>query len=72
MIELFKTDISHKEAKKQVLTAIKQEFPGVVATLELEDRDNVLRVVGAWAPVPTLLIIELVQQQGFACELLND
>ncbi len=73
MIELFKTDISHKDAKKQVLMAIKQEFPGVIATLELEDKDNVLRVVGAWAPVPTHSIIELVKKQGFACELLlND
>jgi hypothetical protein len=72
MIELFKTDISHKEAKKQVLAAIRQQFPGVVATLELEDNDRILRVVGVWAPVPTARIIELVKQQGSSCELLHD
>jgi hypothetical protein len=72
MIELFRTDIRHKDAKKQVLMAIKENMPGVVATIELEDNDRVLRVVGAWAPVPVLQIIELVKSQGFECELLND
>lgn len=72
MIEIFKTDIKHKGAKNQVLTAIKQRFPGVVATLDMEDKDNVLRVVGAWTSVPTQQIIELVKQHGFTCEILND
>ncbi|UPT67490.1 MAG: hypothetical protein M0D57_02080 [Sphingobacteriales bacterium JAD_PAG50586_3] len=72
MIEIFKTDIHLKAAKKQVLTAIKQQFPGVVATLDLEDNDRILRVVGAWAPVSTDSIIELVKTHGFKCELLND
>jgi hypothetical protein len=72
MIEIFKTNIRHKAAGKQVLTAIKEQFPGVVATLDLEDIDRVLRVVGAWAPVCTADVIELVKQQGFECELLND
>lgn len=72
MIALFKTDIKHKECKKQVLTLLKEQIPGVVATLELEDNDRILRVVGAWAPVPTARVVELVKQQGFQCEWLND
>lgn len=72
MIEVFKTSIKQKSAKNQVLAAIKQQFPGIVATLDLEDKDNVLRVVGAWATVPTQQLIELVKQHGFTCELLND
>jgi hypothetical protein len=72
MIEIFKTDIRHKDAKKQVLTAINQQWPGVVATLDMEDHDRVLRVVGAWAPVPTQEIINLVRTSGFRCEVLND
>lgn len=72
MIEIFKTNIKHKESKNQVLMAIKQELPGVVATLDLEDHDSILRVVGAWSSVPTQQIIELIKQQGFSCELLND
>ena len=72
MIELFKTAIQHKDAKKQVLTAIRQQWPCVVATLELDDHDKVLRVVGAWAPVPTQEIIHLVKKLGFVCEMLND
>lgn len=72
MIEIFKTDISHKQAKKQVLAALKLEIPGVVATLELEDKDRILRVVGAWEPVPTDRVIALVKKQGFECELLHD
>ena len=72
MIELFRTNIQHKVAKKQVLMAIREQIPGVVATLELDDNDRMLRVVGAWAPVPTQQIIELVKQQGFSCEVFND
>lgn len=72
MIEIFKTDIRHKSTGKQVLTAIKQQFPGVVATLDLEDNDRILRVVGAWAPVPTDSVIALVKKHGFECELLPD
>lgn len=72
MIEIFKTDIKNKDAKKQVLTAIQEQWPGVVATLDQEDRDKILRVVGAWAPVPIQEIIELVRNRGFMCELLED
>ena len=72
MIEIFKTDIKHKDAKKQVLTAIHQQWPGVVATLDMEDNDKILRVVGAWAPVSTQEIINLVKSQGFMCEVLHD
>ncbi|MGL4598065.1 MAG: hypothetical protein ACRCYO_11070 [Bacteroidia bacterium] len=72
MIEIFKTDIRHKDAKKKVLAAIKEQFPGIVATIDMDDTDRVLRVVGAWAPVHTESIIELVKKQGFVCELLND
>lgn len=72
MIEIFKTNIKLKAAKNLVLAAIKQTLPGVVATLDLEDKDNVMRVVGAWETVPTQQIIELVKQYGFTCEILND
>ncbi len=72
MIQLFKTNIRHKNAKKQVLTAIREQLPGIVATLELDDNDKILRVVDAWAPVPAQQIIELVQNQGFSCEIFND
>lgn len=72
MIELFRTNIVSKDTKKQILTEIKQQFPGVVATLELEDNDRILRVVGAWAPVQTAGVIALVKQHGYECELLHD
>lgn len=72
MIELFKTNIPDKEAKKQLLTAIRQLWPGIVATLDLEGQDKILRVVGAWAPVPTQEIINLVKTRGFTCEVLID
>lgn len=72
MIEIFKTDIKRKDAGKQVLTAIQQQWPGIVATLDLDDHDKVLRVVGAWAPVPTQEIISLVKSRGYVCEVLQD
>ncbi len=72
MIEIFKTNIKRKDSGKQVLTSIREALPGVVATLDLEDNDKVLRVVGAWAPVLTSRVIEVVKNQGFECELLHD
>jgi len=72
MIEIFKTDIRHKDNERQVLTSIRQHWPGIVATLDLEDNDKILRVVGAWAPVPVQEIINLVKNQGFTCEVLHD
>jgi hypothetical protein len=72
MIELFKTDIKSKVSKKQILTNIQQQWPEVVATLDLEDNDKILRVVGAWGPVPTQEIINMIKTQGFYCEMLND
>lgn len=72
MIKLFKTNIRHKQAKNQVLAAIRRQLPGIVATLELDDSEKVLRVVGAWAPVTTSQIVELVQNLGFSCEVLQD
>lgn len=72
MIEIFKTNIKNKIAKKEVLSAIHQRWPGVVATLDLEDIDKILRVVGAWAPVPVQDIVALIKEQGFVCEVLQD
>ena len=72
MIEIFKTDIRHKESKKLILASIHRQWPGIVATIDLDDNDKILRVVGAWAPVPVTEIIEMIRTQGFSCELLND
>jgi hypothetical protein len=72
MIEIFKTDIKSRKSERQVLAAIHEQWPGIMATLDLEDQDKVLRVVGAWAPVPTQDIIGLLKANGFMCELLND
>lgn len=71
MIELFKTNVRHKDSVKQVLAALREALPGVVATLELEDNDKVLRVVGAWGPVRTSRVIEVVKKLGFECERLH-
>ena len=68
MITLYKTNITHKESKYQMLNAIREHLPGIVATLELEDNDRVLRVVGVWAQVTNQQIIDLVRNQGFTCE----
>lgn len=71
MIEIFRTNVKHKTAKNKVLSAIKVALPGIIATLELDDNDKVLRVAGAWAPIEISRIIEVVNTQGFECELIN-
>lgn len=72
MIEIFKTDIPHKLAGKQILMSIRRHWPGIVATLDLDDCDKVLRVVGAWEPVPVEEILNFVRSQGYQCEIMED
>ncbi|MFN8164677.1 MAG: hypothetical protein U0X76_00515 [Bacteroidia bacterium] len=52
--------------------AIRRHWPGIVATLDLDDCDKVLRVVGAWEPVPVEEILNFVRSQGYQCEIMED
>jgi hypothetical protein len=72
MIEIFKTTVKSKEARKQVLAAMREALPGVVATLDLDDNDKILRVVGVWAPIHRTRVIEVLKQHGYECELISD
>lgn len=72
-IEVFKTDISSGQQGAALLAALHQRFPGLRATLDLDDCDRVLRVqsspagVGSWAQVQAF-----VQHLGVAIEPLPD
>lgn len=69
MVSIFKTNIPCRDGRDIVINKIKQAFPAAArVTVDTEDCDKVLRVVGV---ADQHAIMELVQQEGYLCEILN-
>jgi hypothetical protein len=71
MIGIFKTNINTDLDKLKVISAIHQEFPIQACTVDIEDCDKVLRVVGQDCPVNEGAIIFLLQRMGYQCDILD-
>lgn len=69
MIGIFKTNIATPEDRQKMITAIKAHFDVSSCYVDLEDCDRVLRIVDMKVAEHTM--IAFVQQQGFACEVLE-
>lgn len=69
MIGIFKTNISTQQDKHTVVTAIAGRFGSVACTVDLEDCDKVLRVVGHQLEEDQ--VISFVQSLGYHCSLLD-
>ncbi|MCF3109875.1 hypothetical protein LL912_13930 [Niabella sp. CC-SYL272] len=65
MILIFKTNIAGAAAANKILQLVKQQHQVTACTIDLEDCDKVLRVVGE---VSKDTIVDCVAQMGFACE----
>lgn len=68
-VEIFKTNVTSKEAAEKVLDYLSASFPSYKINFDLEDCDKVLRVVGNRIPVDKVL--DTVNQMGYDCELIN-
>lgn len=71
MIGIFKTNINTDQDKLKVIAAIHQEFPIQACTVDIEDCDKVLRVVGQSCPVNESEVIFLLQRMGYQCDILD-
>ncbi|OMP78226.1 MULTISPECIES: hypothetical protein [unclassified Chitinophaga] len=71
MIGIFKTNINTDLDKLKVITAIHKEFPIQACTVDIEDCDKVLRVVGQGCPVNEGEVIFLLQRMGYQCDILE-
>jgi hypothetical protein len=69
MVEVFKTNVSHKEIADQLISTLQTHFPFSKINFDLEDCDKILRVENREVCIKT--IIELVNHKGFECEVLN-
>jgi hypothetical protein len=71
MIGIFKTNINTDQDKLKVISAIHHEFPIQACTVDIEDCDKVLRVVGQGCPVNESEVIFLLQRMGYQCDILD-
>ncbi|TWF31736.1 hypothetical protein FHW36_11830 [Chitinophaga polysaccharea] len=67
MILIFKTNINSPEVAKAIINKVKQNHVDIACTVDLEDCDKVLRVVGK---IPTDAVVAYVEQMGYECEVM--
>lgn len=70
MIEVFKTDIRNKTKAKAILKTLKLSFPTSNFNLDLNDCDKILRTESSDSI--SQQIIEVINNQGFRCEVLDE
>ncbi|GAB2650477.1 hypothetical protein GCM10027035_50750 [Emticicia sediminis] len=70
MIEVFKTDISNKTTAKAILNVLKLSFPSANFNFDLNDCDKILRTESKYNI--NQKIIEIINNQGFRCEILEE
>lgn len=71
MVEVFKTNVNSVPDAHQVLNLLSENFPSATANFDLADVDNILRV-DCGAVIDTSRIIAILEQAGFAAEVLED
>jgi len=70
MIEIFKTDINESETAKQVKQLLLSAYPTLQITIDLEDKDRILRI--AAQQIDKEAIILKVNNLGFKCIYMPD
>lgn len=70
IIEVFRTNVHLEEDAARIIKAWKHEFPGTHINFDLDDCDRILRVQAEEAVIP--YVSTLLEQYGFACEVLGD
>ncbi|WP_298739094.1 hypothetical protein [uncultured Chitinophaga sp.] len=69
MIGIFRTNINTLQDKNKVIGEIQSNFSVMACSVDIEDCDRVLRVVGLQQGEES--IIAFVQKMGFYCDLLD-
>jgi hypothetical protein len=73
-VEVFRTNVASAREAFVVTSLVQAYFPGCRATVDLDDRERILRVQDCLsdAPLPESAIRRLVSGLGFAIEVLVD
>jgi len=69
MVEVFKTNVQKTKQANALITILNQRFATFTVKFDLEDCDKILRIEGK--NINPLVIMEVVQSQGYECEILN-
>lgn len=70
MIEVFKTDIKNKAKANTIIKALKLRFPASDFNFDLNDCDKILRIDSNQNI--TSIVVEVLNNQGFICEVLEE
>jgi len=70
MVEVFKTNVQHKELAEQLVSALQDRIDFCKINFDLEDCDKILRVECKQVCVET--VIEILNTHGLQCEVLTD
>ena len=70
-IEVFKTNVSGKRNALYLVGEMNAVFPNHKITIDLDDRDKILRVENRKGNVKVNEIIKLLKQRNFHCEVLK-
>jgi len=70
-IEIFKTNIK-KQYAPFVIQEMREHFPTCSISIDMQDRDKVLRVENKKGNVEPTQVINLLKKRNFSCEVLND
>jgi hypothetical protein len=68
LVEVFKTDVQNVDQSVRLIRKLRQHIPDTKINFDLEDCDHILRIEGAYIPVPR--VIKLLNNNGYYCELL--
>jgi len=69
MVEVFKTNVQHRELAEQLASILRGQFDFSRINFDLEDCDKILRVEGTQVCVE--LIVEILSTFGLECEVLT-
>ncbi|WP_138475269.1 hypothetical protein [Dyadobacter bucti] len=72
MVEVFKTNVENQEQANFLIGHIQHTFVGYLASFDLEDCDNILRVKSGEGFVDVSALVHLLQRFGFFAEILPD
>ncbi|HSY77215.1 MAG TPA: hypothetical protein VK890_10185 [Bacteroidia bacterium] len=70
-IEIFKTNVRGKRNALYLIGEMNAIFPGHKVSIDLDDKDKVLRVENSKGKVKSSDVIKLLEQRNFHCEVLN-
>jgi hypothetical protein len=72
MIEVFKTNVEHRDHANVIIDQIRESFDNYTANFDLEDCDNILRVECNTGQIQSAPLIKLLAEFGFQAEVLED